>query len=168
MTKTPTKAPTKIKTRKGPPKEVALANLEKAMKAREVKQETSTLDLSAYMSSNQETSRIVDKETCKAIMYTLGQQVSKLVKQSSKDSLLKNAYGVKSLSDTYQSYLRLAYPSGLDAHDSNQLQHLLGSILPALKDSLHVNIHVTPLPTHVKQASKQPSRPPIDVTPSPA
>jgi hypothetical protein len=157
-----TQAVDKLKrARKGPSREVALKNLAKAHKKTQTSLADKNADLSAYMSANSEASLLVDKNTCKAIMYNLGNKLSRLVEQSSKETLLKNSYGVKSISDAYQSYLKLVYPTGLQAHDSSHLSHLLGSIMPELSKSLSVNIHVTPPPQQPRmqtcqQSSKQP------------
>lgn len=121
-------------------------------------------DMSAYMSEDMSSSREIDKKTCKAITYHLGRHVQRLLEQSSKDTILKNSYAVKSLADAYQNYLKWQYPSGMDTSQSNHLTHLLGSILPSIQKSLTVNIHMTPPPT--KESGRQ-SHDCIDVTPTP-
>ena len=159
--------------RKGPSKEIALKNLARAHQKTRQSKQTSIATIDTYMSANKEAVREYDKQTCKAIMYGLGDKLSKLVEQSSKETLLKNSYGVKSISDAYQSYLKLVYPSGIEAHDSSHLSHLLGSILPEFNKSLAVNIQVNMSASHdsphhkqsrVKQSSIAPESV-IDVSP---
>ena len=119
-------------------------------------------DMSAYMSGDMSASRDIDKKTCRAITYHLGRHVQRLLEQSSKDTILKNSYAVKSLADSYQNYLKMLYPSGMDTSQNNHLTHLLGSILPSIQKSLTVNIHVSPPP---QEESGKESHDCIDVTP---
>ena len=138
---------------KGPGLPTSLKNLEKARQALADKK-TCLSDMSPMIpdsiSDNMSEDMFLDhhKKTSNRIAYKLSRQVEQILEQASKskasktgkDSLLGQAYGFKSLSDTYMSYLKLQYPLGLDSRDSSQLSHLLGSILPQLKATLNIDL----------------------------
>jgi hypothetical protein len=161
----PTDAQQALKDKK---RQTALNNLKKARAAKAAS--TCTLIKSASMIpsesslelSSESTSREQVESTCKDIMYHVGVHVQNMVKSTSKSSselLLKNAYGFKSMADTYLNYAKQVYPLGLQDDKGSHLNHLLGSIMGPLHKMLMVNVQVN----MGQNATPQP----IDITPEP-
>ena len=149
---------------KGPGLPTSLKNLEKARQAL-VDKKTYLNDMSLivpeHVPEDMSEDMFLDhhKKTSNRIAYKLSKQVEEILEQASKSktsktSLLGQAYGFKSLSDTYMSYLKLQYPLGLDSRDSSQLSHLLGSILPQLKATLNIDLSTMVSPPPIKRHSK--------------
>ena len=96
---------------------------------------------STSKSTLKESTREYTEECTKEIMSTLGEHVRKLSKGTSA-SVLKSAYGYKSLVDTYLNLQKVVYPQGITQEGTSHLTALLGSVLPDLKDMLRVNINI--------------------------
>lgn len=129
-------------------REIALRNLKKAhAKTRETSKDLITRESlektsESYDRLSYDSKREYTLESSESIMLALGEHVKSLVKTSGTSGLLKNAYGFKSLADTYQNLTKLVYPLGLHKSEESHLSHLLGSVLPDLKAMLQVNVQV--------------------------
>ena len=135
---------------KGTSRETAINNLKKAWAKRKEDKSVSTCtnktsrDLSSPDTCTPEQVKDLHVEISTSILNRLGIHVERLASMASEDKLLKNAYGFKSLCDTYQNMSKLVYPYGLHASTSDHMNHMFASIMPSLQKMLTVNINVGP------------------------
>jgi hypothetical protein len=131
-------------------RDIALKNLAKSRNHRKSKGEsgeTETLDTldSCVPVTTSETHDVSSIEgVVSRVIDTLGKHVARVTSESSTRFLVKNAYGIKSITDTYLNMLKVKYPYGLHYQQGSHLQHLLGTVANDFMKMLHVNITVSP------------------------